>query len=138
MAGTDAAHWEGAALARRRHADTRRTLRADLEAKAKAKGMLSEDGSPMPGAATMAAMGEMAQQPSAGQAREWEMENAQRYKTGALNDAELGMANLKQAMGDPQMISSVMNMMKDPNTSAPREQSRTEPQPPRPPPMPPT
>lgn len=91
---------------------------ADLEAKAKARGMLNEAGAPVPGAASMAAMGEMASQPGANEAREFELENAARYQAGELNSAELGMANLKQAMGDPQMIASVMNMMKDPNTMA--------------------
>ena len=37
---------------------------------------------------------------------------------GELNDAELGMANLKKAMGDPGLMSSIREMMKDPNTMA--------------------
>ena len=42
-----------------------------------------------------------------GEAREWELENVARHRAGELNDAELGMANLKQAMSDPSLLSSV-------------------------------
>merc|ERR1719483_2027103 len=50
----------------------------------------------------------------AGNAREWELENAARHKTGELNSAELGMANMQQAMKDPSVMAETMKMMQDP------------------------
>eukprot|EP00964_Phaeocystis_antarctica_P003731 scaffold2016_cov63-Phaeocystis_antarctica.AAC.2 len=49
-----------------------------------------------------------------GNAREWELENAARHKTGELNSAELGMANMQQAMKDPSVMAETMKMMQDP------------------------
>lgn len=49
-----------------------------------------------------------------GSAREWELENAARHKTGELNSAELGMANMQQAMKDPSVMAETMKMMQDP------------------------
>jgi len=40
-------------------------------------------------------------------ARDWELENIASYKAGKLNDAELGLANLKHAMHDPSLMSQV-------------------------------
>ena len=69
--------------------------------------MLDAAGQPVPGAAQAAAnhmgmsLDDMvaagaAAGGSADDAREWEMRNAERYRAGELNDAELGMANLQQ------------------------------------------
>jgi len=108
---------------------------ADLEAKAKANGMLDANGQPVQGAAAAAAalgmggmgglagaMGGMGAAAGAdaapSEARQWELENAERHRGGTLNDAELGMANLKQALGDKDMMAKVANMMKDPATMA--------------------
>lgn len=94
----------------------------EIQAKAHARGLLDTNGQPVAGAAQhMAAMmsGEAHEQPAhSPNAREWELQNAARHRAGELNDAELGMANLKQAMGDPSVLSNVMNMLKDPNTLA--------------------
>mmetsp|Transcript_9175 Transcript_9175/g.22826 ORF Transcript_9175/g.22826 Transcript_9175/m.22826 type:complete len:134 (+) Transcript_9175:2-403(+) len=49
---------------------------------------------------------------------EWEVENAEKYRAGELNDAELGMANLKNAVRDPAVLKQTMEMFKDPNTMA--------------------
>ena len=79
-----------------------------LQAKAQANGLLDANGQPMPGAAMQQAMqglglgqGAGAADPTAamGDARQWEMENVARHRAGELNDAEMGMANLKNAMG---------------------------------------
>ena len=48
-----------------------------------------------------------AMQQATGDAREWELENVARHKTGELNTAELGMANLKRAMSDPALLADV-------------------------------
>jgi len=94
----------------------------DLQAKAQANGMLDANGQPVQNnmAAMMASMGlgGGAAAANTGEAREWELENVARHRAGELNDAELGMANLKQAMSDPSLLSSVKEMMKDPNTMA--------------------
>jgi len=39
--------------------------------------------------------------------RDWELQNSNLYHLGALNEAELGMANLKQAMLDPSLLADV-------------------------------
>jgi len=39
--------------------------------------------------------------------RDWELENIASRKAGKLNDAELGLANLKNAMNDPALMSEV-------------------------------
>merc|ERR1719161_1032273 len=49
---------------------------------------------------------------------DWEMANAERYRAGEINDAELGMANLQKAARDPAMLKQAMDMFKDPNTMA--------------------
>jgi len=98
---------------------------AEIEAKARAKGLLDANGQPVPGAAAsalgldgmMAAMGG-ANAADAGQARDWELENIQRHKDGEMNAAELGMANLKNAMKDPSVLGEVAQMMKDPENVA--------------------
>jgi hypothetical protein len=63
---------------------------------------------PVPGAATSAAQamgisvedmkmaGVAAGVGGAAEARQWEIENAESYRSGEINDAELGMANLQQ------------------------------------------
>ena len=79
---------------------------AELEAKAKARGLLDENGMPVQGAATAAAMGNlggMGQGAFGGaagvaEAADWEIENIARHKAGQLNTAELGMAQLRGAM----------------------------------------
>lgn len=106
---------------------------AEIQAKAQANGMLDAHGNPVPGAATagsggldgmMAAMkgmgaAGMGESPSAqGSAREWELENIERHKAGEMNAAELGMANLKNAMKDPSVMGEVAQMMKDPENMA--------------------
>merc|ERR1719265_723141 len=53
-----------------------------------------------------------------GNAREWEVENAARYKTGELNTAELGLKNMQQAMKDPSVMAETMKMMQDPEIVA--------------------
>lgn len=95
---------------------------AELEAKAKARGMLDAQGNPVPGMATATAMGQVPGGAAAmggaaaSDASEWELRNADRHKAGELNTAELGMANLQQAARDPSVMQGVMEMMKDPNT----------------------
>jgi len=101
---------------------------AELQAKAQQNGLLDANGQPVQNnmANMMAQMGlgNGAGMPGAGagagsaQAREWEAENIARHRSGELNDAELGMANLKKAMGDPGLMGSIREMMKDPNTMA--------------------
>lgn len=89
-----------------------------LKAKAQANGMLDENGQPTAGfaggdfeqaAQMMKAMGG----PGAGagggaQAREWELDNVARHAAGEIDDAELGMANLKNAMKDPSVMGEMM------------------------------
>jgi len=103
---------------------------AQLQAQAQSRGMLDANGMPVPGAASAAAgaMGmslddmvaaggaATADDPSA--ARDWELRNAERYRAGELNDAELGMANLKQAARDPAMLKQAMDMFRDPSAMA--------------------
>jgi hypothetical protein len=48
------------------------------------------------------------------EARNWELENLERYATGELNQAELGMANVMRAMNDPAMRAEIKKMMEDP------------------------
>lgn len=94
-----------------------------LQAKAQARGFLDANGQPVAGAAEqvaamMAGGGGGGDAETTAGAREYELQNAARHRAGELNDAELGIANLKQAMGDPSMMGSIMEMMKDPNTMA--------------------
>ena len=100
----------------------------ELQAKAQQNGLLDANGQPvqnnMANLMAQMGMGNGAGMPGAGagaggaQAREWEAQNIARHRSGELNDAELGMANLKQAMGDPGLMGSIREMMKDPNTMA--------------------
>jgi hypothetical protein len=50
--------------------------------------------------------------------REWELRNAALYRAGALNDAELGASNLKNAMSDtasfPELASEVLEFLRTP------------------------
>ncbi|KOO33001.1 chloroplast light harvesting protein isoform 12, partial [Chrysochromulina tobinii] len=104
---------------------------AEIQAKAQANGLLDEYGQPIPGAAAasaggmagiMNAMKSMHGGDAAGtagaQAREWELEAIERHKAGELNAAELGMANLKNAMKDPSVLREVSQMMQDPENMA--------------------
>jgi hypothetical protein len=47
-------------------------------------------------------------------ARAWEVENNVLWRAGVMNDAELGMANLKQAMNDPSLISDIAYGLRHP------------------------
>jgi len=101
-----------------------------LQAQAQQRGMLDANGMPVPGAATSAAQamgisvedmkmaGVAAGVGGAAEARQWEIENAESYRSGEINDAELGMANLQQASRDPAMLKQAMDMFRDPNTMA--------------------
>jgi hypothetical protein len=51
-------------------------------------------------------------------ARDWEFENSALYRAGAINDAELGMANLKQAMQDPSVLKEVARGLHHPEAHA--------------------
>eukprot|EP00967_Tisochrysis_lutea_P056112 scaffold70763_cov32-Tisochrysis_lutea.AAC.1 len=108
---------------------------AELEAKAKARGLLDENGMPVQGAATAAAMGNlggMGQGAFGGaagvaEAADWEIENIARHKAGQLNTAELGMAQLRGAMQDPAAMKNMMEMLKDPSTRAEVEAMMNDP-----------
>jgi hypothetical protein len=54
-----------------------------------------------------------ARKPSLGVA-DWELENSAKYRAGELNEAELGVANLKMAMRDPSMMSEVAQWLRQP------------------------
>merc|ERR1719293_345176 len=45
-------------------------------------------------------------------ARAWELENSALYQAGSINEAELGMTNLKQAMHDPSLLSDVAHALR--------------------------
>jgi hypothetical protein len=45
-------------------------------------------------------------------ARDWELENIAQHRAGEINDAELGLANLKKAMHDPSLLSDVAQMLR--------------------------
>jgi hypothetical protein len=47
-------------------------------------------------------------------APEWEVENSRLYSAGELNDAELGLANLKMAMRTPSVLSETAQMLRQP------------------------
>jgi hypothetical protein len=51
-------------------------------------------------------------------ARDWELENSALHSAGAINDAELGMANLKQAMHDPSLLADMANGLRHPEGRA--------------------
>jgi hypothetical protein len=56
----------------------------------------------------------MQQDAYGGNAREYEIENMARHRAGELNTAELGMANMKNALKDPSAMQEMAEMMKDP------------------------
>jgi len=45
-------------------------------------------------------------------ARDWELENLARHRAGDLNDAELGMINLQNAINDPSLMKEVAQMLR--------------------------
>merc|ERR1719293_627160 len=47
-------------------------------------------------------------------ARAWELDNSALYQAGSINEAELGMTNLKQAMHDPSLLSDVARELRHP------------------------
>lgn len=113
-----------------------------LQANARAKGMLDSDNNPLQGMAQAAAgagvpgamaaeiMGgaaARAQAPPSNAAREWEMANMERHRAGEMNDAELGMANLKNAMQDPSVLGEVAQMLKDPANMQQLKQMMSDP-----------
>merc|ERR1719310_812754 len=113
---------------------------AEIQAKAQANGMLDAHGNPVPGAASagsggldgmMAAMKGMGAAAGAtapqGQARDWELDNIEKHKAGEMNAAELGMANLKNAMKDPSVLGEVAQMMKDPENMAALKKMMSDP-----------
>jgi hypothetical protein len=51
-------------------------------------------------------------------ARDWELENAALYLAGDINDASLGMANLKEAMHDPSLLADVARQLRHPEGRA--------------------
>ena len=62
-----------------------------------------------------------------GNAREWELENMERHKTGELNSAELGMANMQQALKDPSVLAETMKMMQDPEAQRKMKEMMSDP-----------
>jgi len=46
---------------------------------------------------------------------DWELENLALYRAGELNDAELGLANLKMGMRDPSLMSEVAQWLRHPD-----------------------
>jgi hypothetical protein len=53
-----------------------------------------------------------------GSTRDWEMENVAQQRAGEINDAELGLANLKKAMHDPSLLAEVAQMLRQPEGRA--------------------
>jgi len=53
-----------------------------------------------------------------GGTRDWEMENVAQQRAGEINDAELGLANLKKAMHDPSLLAEVAQMLRQPEGRA--------------------
>merc|ERR1719284_734713 len=51
-------------------------------------------------------------------ARDWELENIALHRAGIIDDAELGMANLKQAMRDPLLLADVASGLRHPEGRA--------------------
>ena len=106
---------------------------ADLQAKAHAQGLVDAEGKPRAGAAAAIASqggvpgeiasnimnnGHRARGDAGGEAaaREWELSNLERHRSGEMNDAELGMANLRKAMGDPSVMGEVQKMLQNPES----------------------
>merc|ERR1719265_2017997 len=50
--------------------------------------------------------------------RDWELENIAQYRAGDMNDAELGFANLRNAMSDPSLLSDVARYLRQPEGRA--------------------
>jgi len=50
--------------------------------------------------------------------RDWELENIARHRAGEINDAELGLSNLKHALQDPSFLSEVAEMLRQPEGRA--------------------
>jgi len=50
--------------------------------------------------------------------RDWELENIARHRAGEINDAELGLSNLKHALQDPSLLSEVAEMLRQPEGRA--------------------
>mmetsp|Transcript_30097 Transcript_30097/g.54704 ORF Transcript_30097/g.54704 Transcript_30097/m.54704 type:complete len:259 (-) Transcript_30097:15-791(-) len=50
--------------------------------------------------------------------RDWEVENLERRRAGEINDAELGFANLREALADPSIMAEVALMLQDPEKMA--------------------
>jgi len=51
-------------------------------------------------------------------ARDWELDNTALYRAAAINTAELGAANLKQAMRDPSLLAEVAAHLRQPEGRA--------------------
>jgi len=51
-------------------------------------------------------------------ARDWELENIARHSAGELNDAELGLANLKMGLHDPSWLSGIAQGLRHPEGRA--------------------
>jgi len=114
---------------------------AQIQAQAQAQGLLDSNGMPIPGAAQatanhdpvsaalMAGAAKNAQAPPQQQqgAREWELENIARHRAGEINDAELGMANLKNSLKDPSVLAEMTQMLKDPENMAQLKQMMADP-----------
>lgn len=111
---------------------------AELQAKAQARGMLDANGMPVPGAATEAAkanpavsLAAMSQAAASANAQAsmagYEMDNLARHRAGELNSAELGMANLKEAMKDPNALAQMAQVLKDPSAIAQLKQMMADP-----------
>jgi hypothetical protein len=47
--------------------------------------------------------------------QDWELENLALYRAGELNEAELGLANLKMGMRDPSLMSEVAQWLRHPD-----------------------
>jgi hypothetical protein len=47
-------------------------------------------------------------------ARSWELKNSALQRAGAMNDAELGMSNLKHAMNDPSLLAAIAQELRLP------------------------
>jgi hypothetical protein len=50
--------------------------------------------------------------------RDWEMENIALHRAGHMNDAELGLANMKYAMHDPALLGEIAQMLRQPEGRA--------------------
>jgi hypothetical protein len=57
----------------------------------------------------------------------WESNNFASYSAGELNDAELGLANLKDALRDPSALSQIVQLLRDPENLAEVQEFMTRP-----------